>query len=189
MKKAIIILIFLCANIRLFAQSYSSRFPVTISYYGHYLYQPGLKIGTNYTLKRLQNENINNRIRELTISPQVGFFFFPQTSTNLVLNTEIGYYQKPILDNNYFIVSVGLGYMAESQFIGLSTNIGNGSIIDKERELSHYFMPTINYEYGKEFRKRPVDWFIKLSTGMKLSTQQESSLVVFTELGVRWYFE
>lgn len=188
MKKVIIILIFLCANIGLFAQAYLSKFPIAISYYGHYGYQPGLKIGTTYVLKEWRNKDRSDPpIQQLTINPQIGFFFYPQTSTNLVLNTEIGYYQKPILDNNYFIVSIGLGYMAESQFTGLSTNIGNGSITETSRELNHYFMPTINYEYGKEFRKRPANWFIKLSAGTKLSTQHESNAVVFTEFGIRWY--
>lgn len=188
MKKAIIILIFLCANIGLFAQAYLSKFPIAISYYGHYGYQPGLKIGTTYAFKEWRNKDRSNSpIQQLTINPQIGFFFYPQTSTNLVLNTEFGYYRKPVINNRYFILSVGLGYMAESQLLSIAMNIGNGSTTEKERELLHYFMPTINYEFGKEFKKIDANWFAKLSAGTKLSTQHESNAVVFTEFGIRWY--
>lgn len=185
MKKSILILPFLLINTVIFAQNTSNQFPINISYYGHFAYQPGLKIGTTYIFKEWKGEE---KVSQLTVNPQVGFYFFPEMSTNFVINTEIGYRRQHLDKPRYSTFSIGLGYMAEFQFIGFSTNIGNGNTTKKDRELHHLFMPTINYEFANQFNKR-LDWFLKLSVGTKLSTQQESNAVLFTEVGVKYYLK
>lgn len=183
MKKSILILTFLLINTIIFAQNTSNQFPINISYYGHFAYQPGLKIGTSYTFKEWEN---SKKVNQLTVNPQVGFFFFPRTSTNLVINTEIAYRIQQIGKSRYSTFSIGFGYMAESQFLGLSTNIGNGNTTKKDRQLYHAFMPTLNYEFANQLNEQ-LDWFLKLSAGTKLSTEQASNAVVFTEIGIKWF--
>ena len=190
MKKSIIILIFLFINTAIFAQITTPQFPISVSYYGHFAYQPGLKIGTTYAFKEWQKSRTEQttKVHQFTISPQVGFFFFPEASTNYVVNAELGYRRQRLNNTRYSVFSIGFGYVAESQFLGLSTNIGSGSTTKKDRELHHVFMPTINYELAGKLKEQ-LDWFVKLSAGTKFYTQQESSVVVFTEVGVKYYLK
>ncbi len=185
MKNTILIFILLFASISLFSQTEKTTLPISIGYYGPYLIQPGLKIGTSFNLKEWGVENskkneASTRSQSFFISPQIGLFTKPEDHTSFIINADIGYQAKKI----YSAFSIGLGYLAEFEIISISLNLGTGEIDRKNRERRDYFVPTINYELSSAINSN-IRWFSKFSYGRKISSKVENSAIFIIEIGIK----
>lgn len=101
---------------------------------------------------------------------------------------DVGYKKLRANSLSYSALSLGLGYLAQSRVLTLSTNLGNGEVENQNRKTTTYFVPTVNYELGRAFSER-FGWFGKVSLGSKLLSKKESEMVIFGELGVKFYLK
>ena len=76
-----------------------------------------------------------------------------------------------------------MNYLNQSEVMATTVNL-QGEIVNKKREMRHYFVPTMGYAFGHNF-DNGLGWFAKLSAGMKLSPEQVNMGMIFTEVGVR----
>lgn len=171
------------------SQTTSQKIPLSIAYYGHYLIQPGFKIGTQITLKTWEKEihrkkGSVTKQRSLFISPQLGLFTRIRQNTNYLFNTELGYKTQKKGRKTYVAFSTGLGYLLQNKVTSFSVNLGNGDLGNKQRELVHIFLPTLNFEFGGAISAR-LGWYTKYTVGYQLSFQQESKLSMFLEAGAK----
>ncbi|MEO1260973.1 MAG: hypothetical protein AAFZ15_19390 [Bacteroidota bacterium] len=189
MKKTIISMAFLFSCGLLTAQTSPKNIPISLGYFGHYAIQPGLKVGTQFNLKEWKTAGDKKgktitKYKSFFIGPQLGFFSFPGNHTSFLISADLGYKRIKSPKNKYSAFSIGLGYLAESRVLSMVIDLSDGGVNNKEREWRNYFLPTINYEFGRQIN--PVlSWYGKSSLGMKLSTEREGSMSVFTELGVK----
>lgn len=192
MKNILLIILALFTTNQLLAQDNTSFPPISISYWGGFGYQPGVKIGTEITLKNWETSHENKsgnltKTKSYFISPQIGFYSWPRKHMNFLVNAEAGYRRIKSRKNNFSAISVGLGYLLESRVTSVLYNLNDGSIQKKNRANSNFFLPTVNYEFGKMVNSN-FTWFSKISLGAKLSTNRENSTVAFFETGVKYSF-
>ena len=179
MKKTIFIFLVLISS-NLLAQQKESSIPINIGLYGAYFTQPGIKVGTEIPLKKWSNK------KEITlfVSPQIGGFVRLRNHTSFIVNGDIGYKIKRNKRNFYIAPSIGLGYLLSSQILSQTVDLSNGDIIDKDREVRNYFLPTVNLEFGRE--KSKIGWYSKLSYGRKVSSKIEDSGFFALEIGIKF---
>lgn len=187
MKNNLLIFIFLLTNLSLLAQQEDKITPISIGFYGPYIIQPGIKIGTAFDLKEWKIEKEQNlKSRKLFVSPQIAAFIRPKNHTSFILNVDVGYIIKKSQSNFYIAPSVGLGYLMTSQILSNTIDLSNGEINEKDRELRNYFLPTLNFELGKQATEK-MGWFTKLSYGRKVSSKIENAAFFALELGVKFH--
>lgn len=191
MKNIIVVLALIISSNFLFAQSETKSLPLSIGYFSNYGFQPGVKIGTQFHLKNWESEHEGKKgnftkSKSYFINPQIGFYSWIGNDINFLLNTEIGYQRIKSSKNTFSAISIGLGYLAESEVIAITYNLSDGSIKEKNRELRNHFLTTINYEFGKAINSK-LAWYGKPSLGWKLSNN--SSMVVLIEAGLKFNFK
>jgi len=174
----------------LIAQTNKRHVPISIGIYAPYGTQPGGNIGTHIDLKEWETEKISKEktyinSKKLFFSPQLGIFVRPKNHTSYILNVDIGYRMKRSNRRIYIAPSLGLGYILENRILGKTIDLSNGNNIDKDKELRHLLLPTLNFEISKEPKKQ-VGWFLKLSYGRKISSQIEDSAFTSLELGIKF---
>ena len=185
MKKIILFFLLLSVVSQIHAQNQPEGIPISIGYFGHYFIQPGLKIGTAFSLKSWEAKRNDNRIKAFVISPQIGGFTRPGNHTGILVSAELGYNRQNEKGNSFSTLSIGLGFLTQYDIVSLTVNLGNGDSIEKSRKRQGYFIPTINYEFGRAIHQK-MDWYAKFSYGARLSAAQEGAGVIFTELGIRF---
>lgn len=166
-------------------QSFSQEkeIPISLAYFGNFAIQPGVKVGTELDFKYWEKES-SPKIQKLFISPQFAVFTRVRKNTNYFFNVNIGYKRQNKERKLYQSFSLGLGYLLQNELLSFSVNLGSGDITDKNKELRHYFLPTINYELGGYIgQKRNFGWYSQYSLGSKIAPSRESSVVVFLEVG------
>ena len=173
----------------LFAQTETSGFPISIGYFSHTGYQPGVKVGTHFDLKNWETEAENKKgdftkYKSYYVSPQIGFYSWINNHSSFLINADIGYKRIKSRKRNYSAWSVGLGYLNQSQITHWVVHLNDGSK-DKVRNNRGWFLSTINYEFGKEINSK-IGWYSKFSGGWKFSTERERTGVVFVELGIKF---
>ena len=191
MKKTTLIYALLFTSSLVFSQNKSEGLPISVGYFGNFLIQPGAKIGAQFSLNKWETEHEGKKgnytkEKRIFVSPQVAFFSRPGNNMNLLVNADIGYQRKKMNQGSYSAVSLGLGYLLESQVVSIVYNLSDGSIKEKIREPRNYFLPTINYEFGHAIDFK-TNWYMKFSLGSKLSPNRERSGVFFIELGMRHF--
>ena len=189
MKNNILIFIILLTSLNLFAQQKDKVIPISIGLYGVYHIQPGIKIGTAFNVKNWKTEKGDEtKSRSLLISPQIGAFIRPKNHTSFLLNTDVGYKITTSKHRIYTAPSLGLGYLAVNQILSKTVDLSSGDITAKNREIRHYFLPTINLEWGKVTTKK-VGWYTKLSYGRKISSKFEDAAFFSLELGLKFIIQ
>lgn len=158
--------------------------PISIGYYGHYLIQPGVKIGTHFDIDLWGQGAESMGKRHWFVSPQVGFYARPGNETSLLVHAEVGYWRPKVGRPSYRAVGLGLGYLAQSEVLGMRVRLSDGATHSTERELRHFFMPTLNYEWGRRVRAK-WGWYVKYAIGRTLSSVRDGKMVMFVELGVK----
>jgi len=185
MKKAIILLMCFVLSNQIFAQNESRIENVSIGYLGNVGYRPGIKVGTQFSLKKWETPiNDYTKLKSFYVNPQVGFYTYPKVHTGYVVNADFGY--KRIKDNTqqYSAFSIGLGGLLQSQITKRAISLTDGSS-ENIRENWSWFLSTVNYEFGKAINEQ-MGWYSKASYGFKVSTTRENASVLFLEAGVQF---
>lgn len=163
--------------------------PLSISYFGHYGFHPGVKVGTQFNLitkEKSKEKKKGTRIKSksLFVSPQIGGYVHVRNHSALLINTEIGYQTLRPKNGFYSSWSLGLGYLTQFNSGITYEYLEDGSIKERKFASRAYFLPTINYEFGQQLNDR-IGWFSKLSLGSKIKYNTGISLDTFFELGVK----
>lgn len=163
-----------------FSQESADPERLAIGYYGHFGFQPGVRLSTSLSL----NTTTNTSARQWLISPQLAFFTNPGDDRNLLAGVELGL-KKPNSDKNaYHVWAIGLGYLAQSKFRSFSVNLGSGQTSDNQYVHNGFLLPTLSYEYDWATH-RQTSWYMKYSVGQRMFGQEESSFMLFIELGAK----
>lgn len=190
MRRLGLIIILIGATFSSQAQSdFMEKKPISISYFGHYGFHPGLKIGTQYDWRswekrKEKKKRTKVKTKSLFVSPQLGMYVHPGNHTGLLLNADFGYQRVKDRFGFYSAWSVGLGYL--TQFNAGTTYVreSDGSITAKKWASKGYFLPTLNYEFGQQITDQ-IGWFGKMSVGSRLGYNTGVSFENFTELGIK----
>jgi hypothetical protein len=177
MRQLLIVLIFLPGQFQLFAQKAAERLPVSIGYYSNYGFQPGLKVGTEFTLA-------GDSLKRWIISPQMGMFANPGDDRHTVLNLEVGRRRPKAGKTAYSTWSAGLGYLRQSKLRSYSVNLGSGKTSDSQRVNDAFVLPTISYEYGWGTHRK-TSWDMNYAWGTRLLGNNEHSMMLLLEFGVK----
>jgi|GEM_PF-1384471 len=179
MKKLILLLLLTPLSFKALGQHVGKPRALSLGYYSQFAIQPGLKVGTDFILP-----TGNDHVKKWLLSTQIGFFSNIGDDDNLVLNIEAGRRKTNSSKHVYHTFALGLGYRYQAKLNSFSTHLGSGKSSDKERIYKGYFLPTLSYEFGWNTHKE-VAWFSKYAIGPTLSTQVESSLAMFLEIGIK----
>ena len=101
-----------------------------------------------------------------------------------MVNADFGYRRLKTERRSFSSVSISLGYLMQSQIISVVYNLSDGSIKEKNREQRGFFVPTINYEFGRVINST-LSWYSKYSLGAKFSADIERPMVLFVEAGIK----
>lgn len=183
MKTIIITLLILSASQLIWAQDQWKPTEISIAYFGNFLIQPGGKIGINFNLKNVGPVDAE-KPRTLFLNPQIAFYSYPGNNISILLNTDVGIRKINTQKNAFSSLSVGLGYLRQYQITSIVYNLSDGSVKEKKREQSSYFLPSINYAFGKRINSS-ISWFSKYSLGAKFSSPFERTLIFFLEAGLK----
>ncbi len=179
MKKLILLILLTPLSFMAFGQNIGKPTALSFGYYSQFALQPGLKVGTDFILPAS-----SDKVKKWLFSTQIGFFSNIGDDNNLVLNVEVGRRKTNSSRHVYHTFALGLGYRYQAKLNSFSTSLGSGKSSNKERIYNGYFLPTLSYEFGWNIHKE-VAWFSKYAVGPTLSTQVESSLAMFLEIGIK----
>ncbi|MEO0731943.1 MAG: hypothetical protein AAFZ52_03840 [Bacteroidota bacterium] len=182
MQQLLIAVLLLLLSSPVCAQTTPGKLPVSIAYLGHFGYQPGAKIGTNFNLLFLEGNRNPQRIRRLYLSPQLGLFTWPERHTSYLANLDFGLKNRHPKKNKYTAYSCGLGYLHQARITGWRVNLADGNR-EKIRENQPWFLWTLNFEFGKKLTKR-IEWYTKISGGLRSAKVRATSTVAFLEIGI-----
>ncbi len=187
MKKLRITLLLVLISSWAMGQTAPKKIPISVAYMGHFLYQPGLKIGTHFSLKDWEVEKDRKKgsftqTKTLYLSPQIGLYTRPENHTSLLLNADLGIRKDREGRKSFTTFGVGLGYLSQATLLSFIVNLSDGSTQEKIRDRRGYFMPTVHYAYGKKISPS-LEWYSKISVGGKLSANYAGAIVTFVELG------
>ncbi len=185
MKKVVILLVCFILSSQVFTQNESRKKNVSIGYFGNVGYQPGCKLGTQFSLKKWETKMEDySKLKSFYVSPQIGFYVYPDVHTGYLINADFGYRREKDKTRKYSALSIGFGFFIQSQIAERKINLANGSS-ENIREKWTWFLSTLNYEFGKVINEK-AEWYCKFSYGFKLSTVRENSSVLFLETGMRF---
>ena len=174
------------------AQSQGKEIPITFGLYAPYGIQFGGKVGTVINLKKWDTEkekkgNNHTNLKTYFVSPQIGLFVRLRNHTSLLINSDLGFKNVKEKRRFYKAYSLGLGYLNTFQITSSTFDLSTGEIVAKKRERRGYFLPTLNFEFGKEAKSR-IGWYSKFSFGRKFSSKIENSTFLALELGLKVRF-
>lgn len=164
--------------------------PVSVGYFGHFIFHPGIKIGTQYDFKEWETRKERNKKtiiknKSFFVSPQLGFYSHPKNHSGLLLNVDVGYQRIKAKHGLYSAYSIGLGYLTHFNSGMTYVAESNGAIKAKKYASRGYFLPTINYEFGQKINDK-MGWYSKISVGAKVWYNTRVSVESFTELGMKF---
>lgn len=149
--------------------------PLTIGYHGPYVIQPGLRVGAFFQvqsravqLRPRKDGTPRARTEGLFAAPHLAVFGRPNNHWSVLVDGEVGWRGLRHGSNLYSAVALGLGYILELQTETIAVDLGSGDQ-SRSRTDRHYFLPTLNYEFGQEFREH-VGWYAQLSAGYRVGS-------------------
>lgn len=170
---------------QIFAQTESKKIPISIGVFSHAGWHPGVKIGTQFDLKNWKKKTEKStKLNSLYVNPEVGFYVYPNVHTAYLMNADFGYKRMKGQKEQYSAFSIGLGFLNQSQITETKVNLSDGSK-EKTRENWVWFLPTLNYEFGRSINKR-IGWYGKISYGFKVASARDNSAVLFIGLGIKY---
>ncbi len=185
MKKIMVLLTLLVLGNQLIGQTKSKNIPISIGLISHAGWQPGVKIGTQFDLKNWETETEKlTKLKSFYMRPQLGFYIYPNTHIAYLVNADFGYKRVKDINQKYSAFSIGLGFLNQSQITERKVNLSDGNV-EKTRENWAWFLPTLNYEFGKSINEK-IGWYSKFSYGFKIASARENTAVIFIELGVNF---
>lgn len=181
MKSILLGSILLFSSISALAQT-----QLSVGYLGHGVIRPGTNIGLHFDLKSWTKEISRKghtlyRKSTFIAGPEIGVFSRPRFYTSMLYNGFLGLKRKKSDTKHYSVGGMGFGYLAQYEMISLTTNL-QGEIIERNRELRNYLLPTLRYGYIKELLPS-LSYHAMASYGVKLSSTRERAGTFFLELG------
>lgn len=155
--------------------------PISLSYYAPLAIQVGTRVGTAISLR---NWEPAGRERVLLVRPQIGYFSQLGLHRNFVVETDLAFRLKKAKKRSYLSPSLGLGYINSVENIEGSVNLGSGEI-DQKTENYHYFLPTINLEWGL-VPKKNLGYFFKFFMGRKVGAESDAAFFGI-EIGLNFH--
>lgn len=166
--------------------------PISVSYFGNMLFNPGLKIGADKHLmlryKEKEKRKKTKSIYKLCyMQPSVSFFSDPKTLSAIMANVEFGRRRfNTKLWYNEWSASLGYQQRINSGTTYISDSQGNISTTKKGTSRG-YFYPGISFGTGKIFNteNQPITGFFK--TNVNLLTGYNAGIVpeISMEFGIR----
>lgn len=184
MKNILLICLLLLPSCWLKGQSTTKKPPISIAYFSQFGFQPGIKIASEFNLKELTAKTQRAKKRNLFISPQIGFFSWPNNHSSLFLNADIGIKRQKEGKSAFSALSLGVGYLHEFQISTLAVQLGDGN--QSTNRTSHsYFLPTINYAFGSRLSSA-IGWYSKIGVGQRFGDGITASSTVLFEVGLQF---
>ena len=187
--KLIVILFLLVLSITSNAQdSTKIAIPISVGYWGHYISNPGYKIGTQFNLakwdkvKERKKKTIIKH-KSFFIKPEFGLYNKPLHHTGLLLNTDFGIEKSKNDRKWYSAKSIGIGYFRQIN-AGTTYELEGDDIIEKRFGSRGYFLPSLSYEFGQHFKS--ISWYNKLSLASKIKYNTGLSAEGFYEIGIKF---
>ena len=184
MKNILLICLLLLPSCWLKGQSTTEKPPIYVAYFSQFGFQPGVKIATEFSLKELATETQKAKKRNLFVSPQVGFFTWPNNHSSLLLNADIGIKRQKEGKSAFSALSLGVGYLHEFQVSTVAIQLGDGNQ-STSRTSRSYFLPTLNYAFGSRL-STAIDWYSKIGVGQRFGGNVTASTTVLLELGLKF---
>ncbi|NQX91320.1 MAG: hypothetical protein HRT74_04150 [Flavobacteriales bacterium] len=163
-----------------FAQKDSVSF--SLGYFAPYGIQVGGKVGTTIPLQSWDvsgNELVSHHLR---ISPQIGYFFFPEVQHNFFGNVETSVLRVNSKKRLAPFAGIGLGYIVARQRQGGSVHLGTGEITYDVKTIG-YFTPTLNIGF-EILPKNWIGYYVKGFYGGKFTSEEANSAIFGLEFGV-----
>ncbi len=160
----------------------SAQEKLEASYFSNVFIQPGISVGMELPLRSIGKDT--SKARVLFVLPKVGLFAHPGVSRNMMISAAVGVWQQKADSKISQSLSLTVGYLNKSEIQSLRVRLSDGEITDRNREVSHFFIPTINYSIARQLNDR-LDIFGRGSLGWMFSGQKEQSVMALAELGVQ----
>lgn len=171
------------------AQELPKSIPISVSYFSFAAIRPGIKVGTQLNMRQWQTEQDTAKInKSFYISPQFGIYSWPNVYTSTLLNAEFGYKRQQVGKKSHWALGAGLGYLRQSDIQSLVVNLGSGDTDDKIRETTGYFLPSVSGQFGSRLNNK-MDWFTKITSGIRLAPDTESAFALFAEFGITYHIK
>lgn len=190
MKRSLFTLLIILTFSSYAQNDFWNRKPISVSYFGHYYFHPGLKIGTQYDYKswekvKERKKRTITKSKSLFFSPQVGFYVHPKNHSGLIFNVDVGY--QRVKDRFGFYSAYSIGLASNTQFNSGTTYVENadGSIDGFGGASRTYFMPSVNLEFGQQLTDK-MSWYSKFTFASKLFYNTSLSAELFLELGMKF---
>lgn len=184
MKNILLICLLVLPSCWLKGQSTTEKPLISLAYFSQFGFQPGIKMATEFSLKKLTTQTQKTKKRNLFINPQIGFFTWPNNHSSLLLNADIGIKRQKEAKSAFSALSIGLGYLHEFQIATLAVQLGDGSQ-STTRTSRSYFLPTVNYAFGSRLSSA-IGWYSKIGVGQRFGGNVTASTTVLFELGLQF---
>jgi len=185
MNKRLFLILSICllSTCSLSAQFSKSNFSSAL--YTNNILQPGIKLGTYWDLSKQGIGQSTVTRSGLVLNPQVAYFIRPKFNQNFLLNVELGLAKRRsrTKGSTFSIISLGMAYWGQSQLNSQSINLGSGEIVSSDREWRNYWMPGASATWGRSISAN-LDWYTKVSGGVRFSSERSSSTNLGIELGL-----
>jgi hypothetical protein len=167
--------------------------PVSMSYYGNLVFQPGFKIAIDRNLLLIEKSKVKKRKTKYTqkliyAQPNLTFYVHPKTMSTFQLNTELGFrrYNKHLL---YTELALSIGYSRRFNLgeTYLADEAGNITGIKKGTSLS-YFATGISFGYGGIvfIQKKPITLYSRINANILTAYNAGVLLEGILEFGMRF---
>ena len=180
------------------------QLPINVSYFGENGLHSGLKLGVEKSIFEKEKtkdrwfENRNSKIgsktkiRNVVLSPSVGFYNHANNHTGLFLNAEFLYRRTKTRRGFYYDAGFGLGYLQRIYNIP-TYELGSGTEPYQFTLAGQaQFMPTIFAAFGQNlfYRKEiNIGWFVKPQLMFLMPYGFTSVLNPALEIGVKYLWD
>ena len=173
------LLVFMLLNISAQDNKNNKLSSIYVGYYAPYGNQFGARVGVAYPFKKWNTET---RIKELNITPKLGYFVKPDIQQNYILDVALEYkWYKPSRKMQPKL-GFSLGYLLSRQNVDGTVNLANGNINFRKRTLNA-FVPTINFGFERKNEKL-LSYYYSVFYGRKFLGQEVNSDFVGLEIGL-----
>lgn len=154
---------------------------LSVANFSHGFLEQGARIGYGFTLKELAVPEGKDKIKTMRLQPQVGFFAKRYNHVAFLVNADWSIRHQRTDKKRYFSYGLGLGYLGSSDVTGFTVNF-SGEVVEKQRTLNSYILPSIHGAWGINVNER-WGFFLKSIYGVRLSPNAPRSGMLFFEAG------
>ncbi|MFK8045901.1 MAG: hypothetical protein AB8B72_10435 [Crocinitomicaceae bacterium] len=188
MKNILFFTIALLCSYSVFSQEKLwSNNPLQVSYFGHFGLHPGIKLGTEFSVKNWEKERKNDKgikLKQYLISPQIGFYTHPGNHSGLIVQAEFSKRTEKVDKRFYYSYGAGFGYVMQINPSDTYIFNDNGEITEKNMTSRSYFMPSLHIETGLKLNSK-MSVYNKITLASKVKYNTGFTLEPFYELGIR----